>query len=93
MKLARFVTVVLIAILIHSASAADGFAKWWSEFQAAVARRDAKAVAQRAHFPLSWENGPVREIKTEAEFLQRFRFRARCLVRRAGIGPGGPSPR
>jgi tetratricopeptide (TPR) repeat protein len=48
------------------------FEQWWPQFQAAAARHDAKTVAAGVKFPLSWENGPVREIRTEAEFVRRF---------------------
>ena len=53
--------------------AADSdFAKWWPQFQAAVAKADAKTVAHGAHYPLQWENGPIRQIKTEADLTQHF---------------------
>jgi hypothetical protein len=73
----RVVSLVLaqFAILSHPVMAdteVDGFAKWWRQFQAAVAARDIKAVAQGVQFPLNWENGPIREIKSEAELAQRF---------------------
>ena len=63
--------IALLALLAHTVLAAD-FAKWWPEFQSAVAKADAKAVARQAHFPLHWENGKIREIQTEAEFLKSF---------------------
>jgi len=44
----------------------------WPQFQAAVARHDAKTVAAGAKFPLNWENGRIREIGTEAELANRF---------------------
>lgn len=62
---------LLLAVLASSASAAD-FAKWWPGFQAAVAKNDAKAVAAGAHYPMNWENGKIRDIKMEAEFLKGF---------------------
>jgi len=53
--------------------AADAdFAKWWPQFQAAVARGDAKTVVEGSKFPMQWENGPVREIKSSSELMQRF---------------------
>jgi hypothetical protein len=61
----------LVALLAHSVLAAD-FARWWPGFQAAVSRSDAQAVARQAHFPLDWENGKTREIKTEADLLKSF---------------------
>lgn len=63
--------VAFLALLVFSAFAAD-FAKWWPGFQAAVAKADAKAVARQAHFPLDWENGKIRQIKTEADLLNSF---------------------
>jgi hypothetical protein len=45
---------------------------FFQQFQAAVARNDAKAAAQGAHWPMQWENGPIREIKSEAELAARF---------------------
>ena len=48
------------------------FAKWWPRFQAAVAKRDIDAVAQGAAFPLNWENGPIRDIKSTADLKFRF---------------------
>jgi hypothetical protein len=89
MKAARFVPIALLAILIHTAVAADDFAKWWPGFQSAVAKGDAKAVAQNTRFPLSWENGPVREIKTEAEFLKGFDTYFTAEIRKA-IATGKP---
>jgi len=61
--------IALLALLAHPVLAAD-FAKWWPEFQAVVAKADAKAVARQAHFPMEWENDKIREIKTEADLLR-----------------------
>jgi hypothetical protein len=63
----------LFALLPALLAAADNeFAKWWPQFQAAVAQRDVKAVARGVQFPLNWENGPIRAIKTEADLAKRF---------------------
>lgn len=48
------------------------FAKWWPQFQDAVAKADAKTAARGAKYPLQWENGPIRDIKTEAELVAHF---------------------
>ena len=82
----RFAAVALLAILIHpllTAVSDDDFAKWWPGFQAAVAKGDAKVVAQKTRFPLSWENGPIREIGTEAEFLKGFDTYFTAEIRKA----------
>ena len=66
----------MIAILLCSLLvAAEGdFSIWWPQFQTAVAKGDAKTVVAGAKFPMQWENGPVREIKSASEMLQRFDF-------------------
>jgi hypothetical protein len=84
----RFMLLALAAIFTLPAGAAD-FAKWWPDFQAAAAKGDAKAVAQKAHFPLSWENGPVREIPSEAAFLKSFDTYFTAEIRKA-IATGKP---
>jgi hypothetical protein len=92
MKLGRAVAVAVLAILIHplvTAFPADDFAKWWPGFQAAVAKSNAKAIAQETRFPLSWENGPIREIKTEAEFMKGFDTYFTAEIRKA-IATGKP---
>jgi hypothetical protein len=67
---------LLLAVAPHpipNLRAADpDFAKWWPQFQAAVAKADGKTVAAGAHFPLQWENGPIRQIKTDTELVQHF---------------------
>jgi len=67
-----FLTLVLAGVaLAQNGDAA--FRRWWPGFQAAVAKHDAKAVAQGMRFPQPWENGPaVREIKNEADLIARF---------------------
>lgn len=69
-------TILLAFVLACSASAQNAdaaFRKWWPGFQAAVAKHDAKTVAQGMRFPQPWENGPaIREIKSEADFIARF---------------------
>jgi hypothetical protein len=90
MKQARSVLLALLAILLPlTARPAGDFSKWWPGFQAAVARGDAKAVAQMTRFPLSWENGPVREIRTEDEFVKGFDKYFTAEIRKA-IATGKP---
>ena len=63
----------LFALLLTLLTAADtDFSKWWPQFQAAVSQRDVKAVARGVQFPLNWENGPIRAIKTEADLAKSF---------------------
>jgi hypothetical protein len=53
-------------------SAQPSFDAWWPQFQKAVATNDAKTVAAGVQFPLQWENGPIRDVKSAAEFEQKF---------------------
>ena len=45
-----------------------------AQIQAAVAKRDAATVTRGSRFPMQWENGPTREVKTAAEIAGRFDF-------------------
>lgn len=64
----------LLATIAVAAIAADNaeFAKWWPQFQAAVAKHDAAGVSDGVQFPLNWENGTIREIKTKGDLANRF---------------------
>ncbi len=53
-------------------AAEDGFAKWWPEFKAAVAKNDAKAIVHGSDFPMDWELLKVRKIDSEADFIAHF---------------------
>lgn len=73
MKAALILAVISISAAAQNPDAA--FQKWWSGFQSAVAKHDAKAVAQGMRFPQPWENGPsVREIKSAADLAARFKI-------------------
>src|ERR1700691_6169486 len=63
---------LMIAAFAVVAGADDGFAKWWPEFKASVAKNDAKAIVRGTQFPLPWELGKVRNIATEADFVAHF---------------------
>ncbi len=72
-RICRLLAVALVVICMSgSISAAPDFGAWWTKFQTAVAAPDVQAVDHGAKFPMSWENGPVRQIKTESEFTTRF---------------------
>lgn len=60
--------------LIPAADKLDpGFAKWWTRFQTAVARRDVKIIALNAQFPLDWEvNSEIRAIRSESDLSANF---------------------
>ena len=68
---------LLMAALVPAASAADkldpAFAKWWTRFQMAVARRDVKTIALNAQFPLDWEvSSEIRAIRSESDLAANF---------------------
>jgi hypothetical protein len=65
-----FVVSVLSAGLCFAADA--DFAKWWPGFQSAVAKNDVRTVVRGIHYPLQWENGPIREIQTARDFVARY---------------------
>lgn len=67
-----FVKIVCLATLTHQAFAADHFTDWWNQFRISTAKNDAKAVAAGVQFPISWENGKIRDIESLEEFTQRF---------------------
>ncbi len=63
---------ILLLTAASLATADDGFANWWPHFLAAVAKNDVNSIVDHAKFPMPWENGPVREIKSREEFATRF---------------------
>ena len=84
----RIIALLLLPLL--GLAAAD-FSTWWPRFQTAVANGNAKAVAQGAHFPMDWENGSIRQIKTEADFIARFDLYFTPEIRKA-VATGKPGP-
>jgi hypothetical protein len=71
LRYSLLLTVFLYPVPKLRAADAD-FAKWWPQFQASVAKSDANAVAQGAAFPIQWENGPIRDLKSADELVQHF---------------------
>jgi hypothetical protein len=65
-------TFALLLLSLSAFAADDGFAKWWPQFQSAVARGDAKAMTEGSKFPMQWELGTLREIKTREDFIAHF---------------------
>jgi hypothetical protein len=70
------VRLLLLAVLLFPLPrlrAADAdFPKWWPQFQAAVAKGDAKTIAQGADFPIQWELGSLHQLMSAAELAQHF---------------------
>ncbi len=72
MKAAAIFAVIFVSVA-NAQNPDAAFQKWWPGFQSAVAKHDAKTVAQGMRFPQPWENGPaIREIKTAADLTARF---------------------
>ena len=72
MKAASIFAVIFVSVA-NAQNPDAAFQKWWPGFQSAVAKHDAKAVAQGMRFPQPWENGPaIREIKTASDLTARF---------------------
>jgi hypothetical protein len=82
-------TLALLVFSLSAFGADDGFAKWWPQFQSAVAKGDAKAISEGAKFPLGWENGPVRAIKTREDFIAHFATYFTADMKRA-VASGKP---
>jgi hypothetical protein len=78
---ARFFALALLAAAAIAAD--DGFAKFWPQFQAVVAKNDAKSIIQGVQFPLEWELGKVRKIDSNADFLSHFSAYFTADMRRA----------
>jgi hypothetical protein len=83
----RFAAVILLTVAAFGAD--DGFAKFWPEFRAAVAKNDAKAIARGVEYPLDWELGKVRKITSEADFIAHFNTYFTADMRKA-IATGRP---
>jgi len=61
----------VLPLLVRADDRAD-FAKWWPSFQAAVVNHDVSAIAKGVKFPLNWENGKIREMKSVDDLKQNF---------------------
>ena len=59
------------SLLVRADDRAD-FAKWWPSFQAAVVNHDPSAIAKGVKFPLNWENGKIREVKSADDLKKNF---------------------
>ncbi|MEO8099574.1 MAG: hypothetical protein ABI811_17885 [Acidobacteriota bacterium] len=72
----KFAALFLLLSLPLSAQdkGATAFASWWKQFQSAVARKDAASITKGARFPMQWENGKTRDVKTAADLAARFDF-------------------
>jgi hypothetical protein len=65
---------VALALVAPGADKNDpAFAKWWTRFQMAVARRDVKTIALGVQYPLDWEvNSEIRAIRSESDLSANF---------------------
>ena len=61
----------LTAIAVAQPQKAD-WSKWWPQFQAAVAKHDARAVADMTYMPTQWELGKIRRVESKATFIAKF---------------------
>jgi hypothetical protein len=66
------ILIVIIAAAALAQAPKPDWAKWWPQFQSAVAKHDAKAVAHMVQFPLDWELGKIRHVESEADFAANF---------------------
>ena len=70
-RMTRVAALLLVAVAAGNADDA-GFLRWWTHFQASVAKGDGNAVAEGAQFPMDWEFGSVRKIQAKAALTDRF---------------------
>ena len=64
--------VALLAFAEALPAAEDGFAAWWPQFKAAVAKGDLSAMLKNAEFPMDWELKQVRRIPSFDDFAAHF---------------------
>jgi hypothetical protein len=81
------ITVLLVAAALCAVT--GDFASWWVKFQRSVATRDAQSVSEGIRFPIAWENGPIREIRTKAEWAAKFNLYFTAEIRKA-VAEGKP---
>jgi len=67
-----FANLLLLITLTHQAHAGDHFTEWWTQFRAITAKSDAATVAAGVKFPIPWENGKIRDIKSLEDFSQNY---------------------
>ena len=72
MTRASGITLLATVVLSSFAGYAQNVDKWWPQFQAAVAKRDAKAIAGMTTFPAKWPLDQIRRIESRDDFIQKF---------------------
>jgi hypothetical protein len=70
--ISKLFTLFAVASLTLAQPSNSNFQKWWPRFQAAVAKRDAKAIADMTTFPAKWPLEKVRRIESRGDFIQKF---------------------
>jgi hypothetical protein len=68
----KLLTLFAVASLTLAQPPKSNFDKWWPQFQAAVAKRDAKAIAGMTTFPAKWPLEQMRRIESRDDFIQKF---------------------
>lgn len=86
-RIARSSVLLLAALAVFAAD--DGFDRWWPSFQDAVDSGEAERALRGAKFPMHWENGPVREVRSEDEMIRRFSTYFTAEIKKA-IDDGTP---
>ncbi len=82
-------TLVLLVAAAVTMHADDGFAKWFKQFQNAVAKGNGDFVTERAEFPMDWEYGSTRKIPARSVLVSRFDFYFTDDVKK-GVANGAP---
>ena len=61
-----------VAALASGQAPKPEWGKFWTQFQGATAKHDAKAVAGMMHFPADWEVGKIRKIQSAADLIANY---------------------
>lgn len=71
-KLIKLLPLFAVATIAMAQAPKPDFAKWWPQFQAAVAKHDAAAIADMTTFPAKWPLEKASRIESKADFIQKF---------------------
>jgi hypothetical protein len=63
---------LVFILLLAPLNAQPDFTTWWKQFQTAVSARNVSVVTRGVSFPMQWENGKLRNVKSAAELAAHF---------------------
>ena len=72
MNLRLKIALLLASVFAFAQPSKPDWSKWWPQFQSAVAKHDAKAVADMTFVPTQWELGKMHRLESRTVFVQKF---------------------